>query len=105
MKKYCLKHKIPLDISEKTFKEDGVLESITFENKVELAERVRRVNHETLAEIVKIVEGQCKMAIEEIDAERIQIKVDSLDKQTFDKLWGLVNYPDEAMTFKRIRAV
>lgn len=94
MKKYCAKHGISTEAPQKRPRDENEpqpSELISFESKVELAEKIRKASHEVLAEIVKIVEAQCKNAVEELDKERIQIKVDVLDKATFDKLTGLVN--------------
>lgn len=108
MKKYCAKHRITL--SDDPGREDenesssaAATSTISFEHKVELAENIRKVNHELLAEVVKTVEEQCKAAIEEIDSDRIQIKVDSLDKSTFDKLSALVQ-GEEAHALKKLKS-
>lgn len=106
MKKYCAKHRITFtdDPSKEDENEPSVAMPLTisFENKVELAENIRKVSHELLAEVVKTVEEQCKAAIEEIDADRIQIKVDSLDKPTFDKLSALVQ-GEETRSLKKLK--
>jgi hypothetical protein len=61
-------------------------EQLTYEDKIELSERVRRVSHETMAQIVLLVQKECPPAYEEIDDERIQVKVDKLDRDTFIKI-------------------
>ena len=101
-RKFCAKNKISSELREKP-SEDEVTRSdiVNFENKVELAERMRKANREVLAEIVRTVEAQCKDALDEIDADRIQIKIDSLDKETYNKLWELVEGP--AKTLKKIK--
>ena len=104
MKKFCAKFKINLEHSERTNIEEEIMgDAIQFENKVELAERVRKANHSILTEIVKTVEVQCRDALDEIDADRIQIKLDSLDKATFDKLWEIVSDNDTPSTSKNLR--
>lgn len=101
-RKYCEKHGIATEKSSKRHREEtpiavqpvpspALSNGISFEEKVDLAERVRKSDHDVLAEVVKIVEAGCKGAIEELDSERLQIKVDNLDKETFEKLRNLIN--------------
>ncbi|CAG9323933.1 unnamed protein product [Blepharisma stoltei] len=99
-KKYCGKHGLISEKPQKRAREEPPaieqeikipIENVSFEAKVELAEKVRKSTHDVLAEVVKIVESQCKTAIEELDSDRIQIKVDYLDKATFDKLCGMMS--------------
>mmetsp|Transcript_4946 Transcript_4946/g.9280 ORF Transcript_4946/g.9280 Transcript_4946/m.9280 type:complete len:220 (+) Transcript_4946:863-1522(+) len=71
---------------------------ITYEDKIELSEKVRRVSHETLAKIVQIVQADCPAAYEELDNDRVQVKVDALDLSTFNKINELAftfNRPEE----------
>lgn len=93
MKKYIEKHNLFLDKAAKRQREEKpeiksqTEDLITFEDKIELAEKVRRAPVEQLAEIVRMVEIECKNAIEELDAERIQVKMNALDRSTFDRIW------------------
>ncbi|CAG9321072.1 unnamed protein product [Blepharisma stoltei] len=97
MKKYIDKHSLFVEKAVKRPREDIFSmpltnnEALSFESKIELAEKIRRAPVELLAEIVKIVESQCKPAIEELDTERIQIKMNALDKDSFDKIFNLIN--------------
>ncbi|CAG9317954.1 unnamed protein product [Blepharisma stoltei] len=101
MKKYCEKNDIRIERPVKRPREEEVpppvappqpvQENASFESKVELAENVRKVSHEILAEIVKIVETNCKSAMEELGNERLQIKVDELDRPTYEKLRVVIN--------------
>lgn len=92
MRKYCHKNKIPLDSTSVTIKTEepptstDKTDTISFEDKLELSEKVRKVPHEILAQLVKVVQMDCPGAFQELDKERIQIKVDALDKNTFGRL-------------------
>lgn len=92
MKKYCEKNDLVVERAPKRPREEELavvpvpVETASFESKVELAEKVKNVSHDVLAEMVKIVETQCKAAIEDLGNDRVQIKVDELDKPTYDKL-------------------
>jgi Bromodomain extra-terminal - transcription regulation len=105
MRKQCELHNIPLELPQKRQREEikieAVQEVLNMESKIEFAEKVKKVSHEVLAEIVKIVESDCKHALEELDSERIQIKVDSLDKVTFKKLLAVVTVVEETKPTKK----
>ena len=60
--------------------------SVSFDMKVQLAEKFRMANVETLIEIVKIVELQAKPLLEKHGNKFIQIKFEDMDKVVFDKL-------------------
>lgn len=105
MRKQCEVNAIPLDLPQKRQREETkqeiVQDKLSLDSKIEFAEKVKKVSHEVLAEIVKIVDSDCKHALEELDSDRIQIKVDSLDKATFEKLMGLVSVVDEPKPAKK----
>jgi len=89
-KKYCQKHKLsrtkrPRE-DEAEVQPRQLSDVISFEEKVEFSEKVRMISHETLSSIVEIVSQDCPSALEELDAERMQIKVDTLDRATFNKV-------------------
>jgi hypothetical protein len=91
MRKYCQKNKINYEGSNKLVKEEeqpisDKPETITFEEKFDLSEKVRNVSHEILAQIVKIVQNDCPAACQELDKDRIQIKLDMMDKMTFFRI-------------------
>ena len=106
MKKQCEINSIPLELPLKRqreeVKQEPFQESLSINLKLEFAEKVKKVSHEILAEIVKVVESDCKSALEDLDSERLQIKIDCLDKVTFYKLVQLVNsYIDESKPVKK----
>lgn len=89
-KKYCQKHKLsrakrPRE-SEPEVQPRQLSDAISFEEKVEFSEKVRMISHESLTALVEIVSTDCPVALEELDAERMQIKVDALDRRTFNKV-------------------
>jgi hypothetical protein len=106
MKKQCEINGIALELPKKRNREEVIpepaQEALNINSKIEFAEKVKKVSHEILADIVKIVESDCKHALEDLDSERLQIKIDCLDKATFDKLLQVVNgYIDETKPVKK----
>ena len=53
-------------------------EGVVFEEKVKLAEEVRRLNNECLTKFVKFIKEQWPGALEDLDAEKLQIKIDEI---------------------------
>ena len=60
--------------------------SLTLAEKTKLVETVREISNDGLTQIVKIILKECPKAIEDIDNEKLQIKVDLLDKKTLDSI-------------------
>ena len=58
--------------------------SLTLSEKTKLIESIREQPNEGLTQIVKIILRECPKGIEDIDSEKLQIKVDLLDKKTYD---------------------
>ena len=58
-------------------------EEVSFEDKVAFTEKVRRLTNEGLTRLVQKVKDICKDALEDVDAEKLQIQVDRIDKNSF----------------------
>jgi hypothetical protein len=61
-------------------------EEVPFEKKVQFTEKVRRLTNEGLTRLVKKIKETCPAALEDIDSEKLHIKVDQIDKESFQKL-------------------
>ena len=60
--------------------------TLTLVEKTKLIENIREQSNEGLSQIVKIILKECPKGIEDIDNEKLQIKVDLLDKKTYDSI-------------------
>ena len=58
--------------------------SLTLSDKTKLIESIREQSNEGLTQIVKIILRECPKGIEDIDNEKLQIKIDLLDYRTYD---------------------
>ncbi len=58
--------------------------SLTLTQKTKLIESIRELSNEGLTQIVKIILKECPKGIEDIDTEKLQIKIDSLDYKTYE---------------------
>ena len=71
--------------------EDDEVEEVPFEKKVQFTEKVRRLTNDGLTRLVKKVKDICPNALEDVDDQKLHIKVDDIDKESFDKLDALVD--------------
>jgi hypothetical protein len=96
MRKQCETNNIPLDLPIKRQREEVKIEHppevVSLNSKLEMAEKIKKTNHKVLSDIVKCIESNCKSALEELDPDKLKIKVDSLDKSTFDKVMNLIDF-------------
>ena len=58
--------------------------SLTIADKSKLIDCIREQSNEGLTQIVKIILKECPKGIEDIDPEKLQIKIDMLDYRTFN---------------------
>ena len=108
MLKYCNKHKIQVNFNWKQADEELPFERrefIGFEDKLELSDQIRKVTHDVLGQITSLVQAECNNAIEDLDDERLRIRLDDLDIATFNKIRDLVNRNliEDRGPYKRIR--
>lgn len=80
--------------------EEDEVEEVPFERKVGFTEKVRRLTNDGLTKLVKKLKELCPDSLEDVDAEKLHIKVDFIDKESFEKLDSLV---DENLQPKRQR--
>ena len=66
-------------------------DEVPFEDKVAFTEKVRRMTNEGLTRLVRKVKEICNDALEDVDAERLYIQVDKIDKKSFTTLQTLVD--------------
>ena len=58
--------------------------TLSLSDKNKLIEKIREQTNEGLTQIVKIILKECPIAIEDIDSEKLQIKIDFLDYRTYE---------------------
>jgi hypothetical protein len=58
---------------------------------VQFTEKVRRLTNEGLTRLVKRVKEICPQALEDVNEEKLHIKVDDIEKDAFEKLDLLVD--------------
>ena len=59
---------------------------LTLSDKTKLIEKIREQTNEGLTQIVKIILKECPKGIEDIDNEKLQIKIDLLDYRTYEMI-------------------
>ena len=59
---------------------------LSMNEKISLTEKIRILSSDGLTQIVNIITKECPKGIENIDSEKLQIKIDLLDHKTYDLL-------------------
>ena len=80
--------------------------NLSYEQKTKLIQNIRELNNETLTQIVKIILKDCPKGIEDIDTEKLQIKVDLIDHKTYESINQIIektkaNNNDKAKSVKK----
>eukprot|EP01016_Furgasonia_blochmanni_P018387 TRINITY_DN2089_c0_g1_i2.p1 TRINITY_DN2089_c0_g1~~TRINITY_DN2089_c0_g1_i2.p1 ORF type:complete len:260 (+),score=43.15 TRINITY_DN2089_c0_g1_i2:80-859(+) len=69
--------------------DDG--DSVSYQDKVKLSQKAKKLTQEQLGQVVKIIQEECSNAFKEVEKDRYQILVDNLNKDTFNKIWEYVD--------------
>jgi hypothetical protein len=93
MRSFCQKIKIPCEIREKRPREEPLRDAneVSMEEKLELSDKVKRMSSKALVSIVETTKQLCPSAVYEIDSDRLQVKLDDLDRNTLRELLRLAN--------------
>ena len=64
---------------------------VPFEEKISFSEQIKKTSREGLTEVVKILQEKCPTAIEDYGNDRLQIKVDLIERPSFDICLEIIN--------------
>lgn len=59
---------------------------ISFDLRIKFTDYVRKLTIEQMTTLVRMIQEECPRVLEDLDSDRLQIKVDDIDKNSFDKL-------------------
>lgn len=82
-------HSSKLTKSEEHILED--LKNVTFEEKWKFTENVRKLSQPALEKIVEIVNQNCPTAAEKLENEKVKIKLDQVNRETFTLLQSIID--------------
>ena len=60
--------------------------NLTMTEKMNLTHKIRILSNEGLTQVVKLIMKECPNGIEDIDSEKLQIKIDLIDHRTYELL-------------------
>jgi hypothetical protein len=89
MLRFCNQNNISLENVIRRPKIEQHPDSVPFQEKVDLSERLKVLSTKRLGAVVQIIEVECPKAITLLNDERIQLRIDALDKNTFGKVKDL----------------
>ncbi len=76
---------------EEDLVEDGDSGDIlSLQEKIGITDKIRKLTNEGLAALVRLIQKECAQALEEIDSEKLQIRVDSIDRRTYENILQLI---------------
>ena len=106
MKRYCSKLRIPLPHASKNNKDDEFmledLKNVTFEEKWRMTEAVRKLSQSALERIVDLITQKCPEAVENLETDKIKIKLDIINREAFTSLQTIIDeFTSENLPQKR----
>ena len=60
--------------------------TLTMDQKMKLTDKIRVLSNEGLTQVVKLIMKECPKGIEDVDSEKLQIKIDLIDHKTYTQL-------------------
>ena len=75
----------------KTANKKNESNNLSFAQKTKLIENIRELSNDVLTQIIKIILKDCPKGIEDIDSEKLQIKVDLLDHKTYENINQIID--------------
>ena len=85
-KNYAEKKTLNASNVKDSMKDDTFGSALVIDEKIELADKMRNLSNEDLTHVVKLIMKECNKAIEDIDSEKLQIKVDLIDRKTYNNI-------------------
>ena len=105
MLRFCNQNNINLENVMKRPKIEEHPDTVPFQEKVDLSERLKNLSVKKLAMVVETIEIECPKAITQLNDERIQLRIDALDKNTFSivKELAFLEKNDDGEPTKKIK--
>ena len=74
----------PAKSEEEEEDEDDEAE-IPFDERIKFTDNVRKLTIEQMTSLVKMMQEECPSVLDDLDSDKLQIKVDDIDRISFDK--------------------
>jgi triacylglycerol esterase/lipase EstA (alpha/beta hydrolase family) len=63
---------------------------VSFDERIKFTDYVRKLTIEQMTSLVRMMQDECPNVIDDLDSDKLQIKVDDIDKASFEKLMDFV---------------
>jgi hypothetical protein len=70
--------------------EDDEEAEVSFDERIKFTDYVRKLTIEQMTSLVRMMQDECPSVIDDLDSDKLQIKVDDIDKASFEKLMDFV---------------
>lgn len=102
MLRFCNQNNINLENVIKRPKIEEHPDTVPFQEKVDLSEKLKTLSARKLSLVMETIETECPKAITQLNDERIQLRIDALDKFTFARVRELV-FQEKSEDNKKIK--
>mmetsp|Transcript_31584 Transcript_31584/g.27978 ORF Transcript_31584/g.27978 Transcript_31584/m.27978 type:complete len:200 (+) Transcript_31584:32-631(+) len=85
-----LKNNLDFEKTSNMRDEDEEEGDISFDDRIKFTEHVRKLTIENMTVLVRMIQEQCPNVLEDLDSDKLQIKVNEIDKLNFDKFMDFV---------------
>ena len=71
--------------SDEEEEDDDDEAEVSFDDRLKFTDNVRKLTIEQMTQLIKLIQEECPSVIDDIDSDKLQIKVDFIDKVSFEK--------------------
>ena len=88
MLRYCSQHGIYIDNPNKRSREPNA-DAVPYQDKLDLTEDLKALSPPQLLQVVDKIKSLCPVAVKDVSEDVLQLKVDAIDKDSFELVWDL----------------
>ena len=70
--------------------DESKLQIINLQEKMEIAEKIRKLNMDNIPFLFKFIQKECPKIINDLSTDKIELKLDFLDKKSYNQILNLI---------------
>ena len=70
--------------------DESKLQIINLQEKMEIAEKIRKINMDNIPFLFKFIQKECPKIINDLSIDKIELKLDFLDKKSYNQILNLI---------------
>lgn len=76
---------------EEIKEEESKIQIINLQEKIELGEKIRKLNMENIPFLFKFIQKECPKIINDLSMDKIELKLDLVDKKSYNQMISLID--------------